>query len=639
MSDSSDTEVESGKEILKRYKNNPEVKKYDKFMASIKTYLKNIGTKSIDDIFDELIQIFFDLSLKVDYMKIKDMLDSLSMLCNKFKQMNFFNLLVAYYRLIKKLSEYKKNDIVVKSFYDRDLNSNLKEKIFRVKFSSSTPEGFSILIKKLELYVYSDENPFLTYDLVEGAYPEGYSLFITLRNSFLILNDESNKKELIQDMKKLFKQYGINENYINWWKNNSYSRQKTTDNEMDSSDEEEGWEVKKKNNDNIDNDNINENKINYKKLTEEEKKEKQKQKNLKWTKTTQNLIKAEEHIQRNFKFTKRNFSNFQKAYFNFRNIVLSIDEIKNEIKDIYPYGSVIQLTQNIISDIEISIITKNYQNSEDKDIKRLLGKIREYFEKNYSEKYNISFMRETKRTNLLILYDIDLNVHLEINCNNIFGVLNGNLIRNNLINDARVLILVNTIKDWSKIKGVNSNHEGFISSYCYTLMTIYFLQRMHNPLLPIISSKNDFCKVKVKNQEYFLEKKLLNVNLKNWHTKNKEDTVSILLLKFFVFYLYLFPEDDYCIDITNEKLIFRYNEASYLNYFGGRNKTSVFCFIDMFDHTYNPGSYMNKDSTPHILFRKKIKRSIVQLLNGEENILKPDSQIESEDKDVIVDDE
>ena len=637
MSDSSDTEIESSKEILKRYKNNPEVKKYDKFMSSVKFYLKNSGTKSIDDIFDELIQIFFELLLKVDYAKIKEMLNSLSMLCNKFKQMNFFNLLVAYYRLIKKLSEYKKNVMTVKSFYDHDLNANLQDKIFRVKFSAPTPEAFSIIIKKLELHVYSDENPFLTYDLVEGAYPDGYSLFIKLRNSYLILNDESNKKESIQDMKKLFKKYGINENYINWWKNNSYSRQKTIDNEMDFINEEEGWEVKRININN-DNDNDNANKTN-KHLTEEQKKEKQKQKNLKWNKVTQNLIKSEEHIQKNFKFTKRNFSNFQKAYLNFRNIVLSIDEIKNEIKDIYPYGSVIQLTQNIISDIEISIITKNYQNSEDKGIKKILGIIREYFEKNHSEEYNIPFMRETKRTNLLILYDINLNVHLEVNCNNIFGVLNGNLIRNNLIYDARVLILVNTIKDWSKIKGVNSNHEGFISSYCYTLMTIYFLQRMHNPLLPIISSKKDYNKVIVKGQEYFLEKKLLNVNLKNWHTKNKEDTVSTLLLKFFVFYLYLFPEDDYCIDITNEKLIFRCHEAEYLNYFGGRNKTSTFCIIDMFDHTYNPGSYMNKDSTPHILFRKKIKRSIVQLLNGEENILKPDIQTENEDKEIIDDDE
>ncbi len=206
--------------------------------------------------------------------------------------------------------------------------------------------------------------------------------------------------------------------------------------------------------------------------------------------------------------------------------------------------------------------------------------------------------------------------------------MNSNLIYNYLTYDARALILVNTIKDWSKIKGINSNHEGFMSSYCYTLMTIFFLQRIHNPLLPIISS-NNYDKIKIKNKEYFLEKELLNPTkiFNNWICTNKEDTVSTLLLKWFIFYLYLFNGDDYCIDINNDKLTFRYYEARYLNYFNDRNKLSVYCIIDMFDYTYNPGSYMDKNSTPHKLFTKKLEKSLVQLLNGEDNLLKPDYEI------------
>ena len=95
-----------------------------------------------------------------------------------------------------------------------------------------------------------------------------------------------------------------------------------------------------------------------------------------------------------------------------------------------------------------------------------------------------------------------------------------------------------------------------------------------------------------------------------------------------MFYLYLFNENDYCIDIGNDKLTFRYNEAKYLNYFEERNKTSVYCFIDMFDYTYNPGSYMDRDSTPHKLYIKKLQKSLIQLLNGEDNLLKPDFEID-----------
>ena len=299
-----------------------------------------------------------------------------------------------------------------------------------------------------------------------------------------------------------------------------------------------------------------------------------------------------------------------------------------KIKNIYPYGSITQLTQNSTSDYEISIITENYSSINNKQIITLFTEIQNYIEINYKNDFKINSIRETKRTALLIIYDIRNNIFIEINCNNLFSIMNSNLIYTYLTYDARALILVNTIKDWSKIKGINSNHEGFMSSYCYTLMTIFFLQRIHKPLLPIITS-NTFDKIKIKNYEYFIEKNLLNPakSFENWKCNNTEDTISTLLLKFFVFYLYLFNEDDYCIDISNEKLTFRYYEAKYLNYFHGRNKVSVYCFIDMFDYTYNPGSYMDKDSTPHYLYKKKLEKSLAQLLNGEEYLLKPDYEI------------
>jgi len=101
-----------------------------------------------------------------------------------------------------------------------------------------------------------------------------------------------------------------------------------------------------------------------------------------------------------------------------------------------------------------------------------------------------------------------------------------------------------------------------------------------------------------------------------------------------VFYLFLFNENDYCIDIANDKFTFRFNEAKYLNFFEERNKISVYCFIDMFDYSYNPGSYMDRDSTPHKLFVKKLKKSLMQLLNGENNLLKPDFDIEEKEENL-----
>ena len=96
------------------------------------------------------------------------------------------------------------------------------------------------------------------------------------------------------------------------------------------------------------------------------------------------------------------------------------------------------------------------------------------------------------------------------------------------------------------------------------------------------------------------------------------------MMKFLWFYLYEFDENKYCIDITNEKVIFRFNEMRYLNYFETKNKRSAYIFIDIFDYSYNPGAYLDEDSTPHKNLKKVMKRTLLQMLNGNENMLKND---------------
>ena len=616
MDDSSDTEVTSRQEILKRYKNSPEVQKYEKYLTSIENYTKDTNGKDIDEILKETIVTFFQIKPKIGIDKLSELKNKLALLYNKLRQISFFNLMITYCHFLQKISKYvasdrtdimfnPRNDLISNAKYDIELNKNLTHKIFKLAITSTSPEKFEYLKKKIELYIYKNNNPFIEYDLVVGPYPDGYSVLINMRDNYLILNDESNKEGSILEMKSLFKKYGINENYINWWKNNSYSR-------IVQNYEEEQEENKEK-----------------KKIFDEEEKKLIKERNKeKWNQTIKSLIIQENNIKNNFKLTRRNFSNFKNSFLFLKSIIMSIDNLTYKIKNIYPYGSITQLTQNSTSDYEISIITENYSSINNNQIITLFTEIQNYIEINYKNEFKINSIRETKRTALLIINDIRNNIFIEINCNNLFSIMNSNLIYTYLTYDARALILVNTIKDWSKIKGINSNHEGFMSSYCYTLMTIFFLQRIHKPLLPIITS-NTFDKIKIKNYEYFIEKNLLNPakSFENWKCNNTEDTISTLLLKFFVFYLYLFNEDDYCIDISNEKLTFRYYEAKYLNYFHGRNKVSVYCFIDMFDYTYNPGSYMDKDSTPHYLYKKKLEKSLAQLLNGEDYLLKPDYEI------------
>jgi hypothetical protein len=176
----------------------------------------------------------------------------------------------------------------------------------------------------------------------------------------------------------------------------------------------------------------------------------------------------------------------------------------------------------------MTLITKNYETYNEDAINDLFQKIWDIITKDYSSEFKIfsEGIRHTKRTILLLLIHVESNTKIEINCNNFFSVMNSSLIRNYLTYDARALILINTIKDWSKQKEINSNSKYFLSSYCYTLMTIFFLQRMKNPLLPIIYSNNNIFRMKISDKEFFIENELFNSSesMRHWHTENKEDT-------------------------------------------------------------------------------------------------------------------
>ena len=327
-----------------------------------------------------------------------------------------------------------------------------------------------------------------------------------------------------------------------------------------------------------------------------------------------NLKCYEYYIRENFS-NNRKTKEFRESYETLKNIILNDNNLSNEIKEIYPFGSVTQFSQTINSDLEITIIMKNYENYNFEDSNSFLEKLKIKLEKEYQNEYENIQLIPTKRTYLLDIFDKTNKIKIEVNLNNIFGILNSSLIREYLIFDSRVLILVNIIKNWSKLKGINGNHEKFLSSYCYTLMVIFFLQRINNPIIPIVSSKDNLIKLKICNKEYFFEESLIypKNNIQKFESSNN-DSLSILLLKFFIFYYYIFNEKDYCIDISNEKIIERKDKINYMNYTKGSK--CFYCFIDMFDYSYNPGGYYYSNSDKVNKIKDHMKKSLEDMFNG-----------------------
>ena len=568
--------------------------KYIKLNEELDELIIDIKKEDIDIILDYTSSIFFELCLKLTGGELIALQDKLSKLYHKLKNLYFFNIMTSLFRKIESISHEIENkynslnfstdkDIILKSEYEYEKNENSVYKSLGLNIKSTSYEKFKFLTEKLE-EIYNKENIFLNYDILKGDYEDGYTLKVKFNDENLICNDSKS----IKDMRELLKKYGI--------ENNSW---------FDMDDEEREKRRRP---------------INLQ--TEEEKEEKRKQEELKkinHEKLIISLLKQEKYIKMKFQGTKKNTRIYKNIFFDLKKIILSNVLVKDKIIQILPYGSVTQCTNNEQSDVEMTIITKNYASASKEYISQIINDIKEKIEIENNDEFEIYLegIRETKRTTLLLLRHKETKTEIEINCNNFFSVMNSNLIRNYFVYDARALILINTIKDWSKIKKINSNNKHFISSYCYTLMTIYFLQRIKYPLLPILSSYNNLVNLKVNEKEYFIEKELLEYKeLKNWHSPNKEDTVSTLLLKWMIFYLYLFNEEEYIIDISNKKLTFRFNEAKFLTSSVRENKLSAYCFIDMFDYTYNPGSYMEYNTYEHRMFKDVLKESIELLLEG-----------------------
>ena len=234
--DDSDTEQSNIKKLIEKMEKNPYYKKYESFKVEIDNLIINTGGQSINQILFHTITTFFELRQNINIRKISFLKNKLSKLYHKLHQIYFFNLLITYCNFIEQFAKYissernevqfnPSKDIIYKAIYDKFLNKNLENKIFSLRITSNSERKFAFLKKILEKYIYNIVDPFKEYNINTGPYPDGFELIIYLRDSYLILNDESNKKELIQNMKDLLKKYGINEKYINWWKNNSYARQ------------------------------------------------------------------------------------------------------------------------------------------------------------------------------------------------------------------------------------------------------------------------------------------------------------------------------------------------------------------------------------------------------------------------------
>lgn len=188
----------------------------------------------------------------------------------------------------------------------------------------------------------------------------------------------------------------------------------------------------------------------------------------------------------------------------------------------------------------------------------------------------------TARTPILKFYDPNIKSNCDVNINGLLGVQNSKLISDYLSIDERAFDLALYIKYWSHENNLNG-FQNYLSSYCFTLMVIHFLQLKE--ILPDLQDLDYFGEmfpnIKIQNVEcqdydctYFNKVNLIEKN------ENIQDDLDQLVYRFFHYY----ATYDYNIPIT-------------INQYGVDDSIpqNPMILIDPFDYFHNVAKGISKE--------------------------------------------
>ena len=209
-------------EILSSYKNLSFQKQCDKLSKDLDSLTLDINNESIDVILDYTSSLFIQMGIHLSSFDKNEIMNKLSKLYHKLKNLYFFNIVIFLFRKIEKISRniddsYDKTqinfnlekDIILNTIYDYEINLKEKYKSIYVNIKSTNGEKFKYLCSKLE-EIEIKEDIYRNYILLRGDYDEGYTLKVKFNDTNLILNNNNLNK-----LKDLLKKYGI-ENKGGW---------------------------------------------------------------------------------------------------------------------------------------------------------------------------------------------------------------------------------------------------------------------------------------------------------------------------------------------------------------------------------------------------------------------------------------
>ena len=203
-------------EILLPYKTLSIQNQYNKLTQELDSLILDINTESIDVILDYTSYLFIRMGIHLSSSDLNELMDKLSKLYHKLKNLYFFNMTIFLFRKIESVvknidDSYDKTqikfntekDIILMPIYDYEENMNSKYKTLYVNIKSTSGEKFKYLCKYLS-EIEIKEDIYRNYILLRGDFDEGYTLKIKFNDNYLILNNNNLNK-----LKEILKNYGI----------------------------------------------------------------------------------------------------------------------------------------------------------------------------------------------------------------------------------------------------------------------------------------------------------------------------------------------------------------------------------------------------------------------------------------------
>ncbi|KAI8824346.1 uncharacterized protein EV422DRAFT_565042 [Fimicolochytrium jonesii] len=215
-------------------------------------------------------------------------------------------------------------------------------------------------------------------------------------------------------------------------------------------------------------------------------------------------------------------------------------------------------------------------------------------------------------------YDPEFHVNCDINVNNAIALRNTKLIKTYVDLDPRVRPLMLVVKYWTRQRVLNDAAKGgTLSSYCWAMMVLNFLQIREPPILPCL---HEMYFAKLKADATKVNPVIVNGvdcsfhedvgSLKGFGEKNAE-TLGTLLHAFFRRYAFEFEYDTYVISVRHGRYVPKVDKGWDVDI--ERNRRFL-CVEEPFNPQRNLGNSADAFSVAGL--RKEFERALPILESG-----------------------